>query len=226
MATTEHPGSFLTYSAGLQELLNICSQYGIDYDIQYNAKKSNIMIVRCKQDKKAVFPAFTLSNNTLEVRSEIKYLGHCISDDLTDDKDILRQRSKLYAQANTLVRKFHMCSTDVKVSLFNAFCTPMYTAHLWCNYRMSSMQKLKVAYNDAFRLLLRVPRWHSASQLFVKHRVPTCEALLRNLMYRFTCRLVKSTNKIIFDLTDPLVCSHRLTSDLWRHWRLSLFRTA
>ena len=43
-------------SAGLQQLLRVCSQYGIDFDIKYNAKKSIILIVRSREDSKLVFP--------------------------------------------------------------------------------------------------------------------------------------------------------------------------
>ena len=53
------------YSAGLQQLLRICSQYGIDFDIKYNVKKSNIMIVRSREDRKFVFPDFFLSDIAL-----------------------------------------------------------------------------------------------------------------------------------------------------------------
>jgi len=38
--------------------------------------------------------------------------------------------------------------------LFKAYCTTIYTAHLWSSYKKSSMQKLQVAYNDAMRILL------------------------------------------------------------------------
>ncbi len=37
---------FCPYSAGLQHLLRVSSQYGLDFNIKYNAKKSNIMIIR------------------------------------------------------------------------------------------------------------------------------------------------------------------------------------
>ena len=122
------------------------------------------------------------------------------------------------------MRKFHKCSSPVvKVSLFKAFCTPMYTAHLWCNYKTNSMHKLKVAYNDALRLLMRVPRWHSASQLFVNLGVPTCQALLRNLMYKFMCRIDKSVNSIVVMLINPVISSSRFSSMLWRHWRDCLY---
>ena len=78
-----------------------------------------------------------------------------------------------------------------------------------------------MAYNDAMRLLLRVPRWHSASQLFVSSNVPTCQALLRKLMFNFMCRLDLSENSIIIALTNPMM-GYRFTSRLRKHWHDSL----
>uniref|UniRef100_A0A8C1PP13 Reverse transcriptase domain-containing protein n=1 Tax=Cyprinus carpio TaxID=7962 RepID=A0A8C1PP13_CYPCA len=211
------------YSVGLQQMLKVCSQYGFDYDIKYNTKKSHIMVVRSNEDNKSTFPTFYLSDSPLAVCEEVKYLGHVISNDWTDDKDLYRQRCKIYAQANMLIRKFYMCSNSVKCSLFRTYITPLYTAQLWSNYKKKSMQRLKVAYNDAMRLLLRVPRWHSASHLFVSNRVPTCEALLRQLMFGFMCRLDNSVNHIIEALVSPLKSCYRYTSRLRRHWCNSLY---
>ncbi len=89
-----------------------------------------------------------------------------------DDMDINRQCCKLYAQGNMLIRKFDMCTADVKVELFKTFCTPLFTAQTWWNYRLYSIRKLNVAYNDIMRLLLHLPRYHSASQLFANIGVP------------------------------------------------------
>ncbi len=61
---------------------------------------------------------------------------------MADDEDIERQHRMMYMQANILLRKFSFCSDEVKVTLFKEYCTPLYTAHLWCNYRASSLQKL------------------------------------------------------------------------------------
>ena len=126
------------YSAGLQQLLQVCSSYGIQYDIKFNPKKSVIMIVKTKEDQKLTFPSFSLSDCTLQVVRKVRYLGHIITDDQCDDDDVQRQCCKLYAQANMLARKFHMCTEDVKVSLFRAYCTPFYTAQLWCKYRQQN----------------------------------------------------------------------------------------
>ena len=191
------------YSAGLQKLLRVCTEYGVQYDIKFNPKKSVVMIARTKEDQKRKFPSFCLSEQSLNVVTKIKYLGHIIRDDLCDDDDVQRQCCKLYAQANMIARKFHMCSKDVKIALFRAYCTPLYTAHLWCNYSKGKMNKIKVAYNDALRIFLKYPRWESASHLFVSSNVPTFNALLRNFIYKFICRLYRSKNGIIMSLTDP-----------------------
>ncbi len=55
------------------------------------------MIIKVKDDRKLSF---------LNVCSVAKYLGHFCTDDLSDDKVIVRQCRKLYARGNTLVRKF------------------------------------------------------------------------------------------------------------------------
>ena len=136
---------------------------------------------------------------------------------------LYRQRRKLYAQANMLCRKFSMCSVPVKISLFRAYCTPLYTAHLWCRYKQGSIRKLTVAYNDSMRQMLRAPRSSSASHMFVSVRVPTCSAVLRNLMYTFMCRASESENDLIAVLVNPVRSSVRFSSRLWNHWRTCLY---
>ena len=141
------------------------------------------MICKTKDDQKLTFPSFSLAGEGLEVVKKFK--GHIIRDDLCDDDDVQRQCCKLYGQANMLARKFHMCTDNVKIALFKTYCTPLYTAHLWCRYTSAKMKKLQVAYNDAFRIFLKLPRWTSASEMFVTSNVSTFHAVLRNFMFKF-----------------------------------------
>ena len=60
-----------------------------------------------------------------------KYLGHYITDYLSDDEDINRQRRTLFVQGYIILRKFNMCSLGVKLTLFRTYCSPMYTAQLF-----------------------------------------------------------------------------------------------
>ena len=64
------------YSAGLQQLLGVCSKYGMMFDIKFNSKKSVVMISRVKDDQKLTFPSFLLAGEVLEVVNKFKYLGH------------------------------------------------------------------------------------------------------------------------------------------------------
>ena len=78
---------------------------------------------------------------------------------MSDDDDIFRQCRTLYAQANMFVRKCNMCSDNLKMSLddvFRAYCTPLYTDPF--GVKKSSMQRLQVAHNDCFSILLKKPR--------------------------------------------------------------------
>ena len=73
-------------------------------------------------------PNFVLNNVLLTRVTKYKYLGHCISDNLSDDDDMARQYRQIYAQGNALVlRKLFMCTESVKITLFISFCTSLYT---------------------------------------------------------------------------------------------------
>ncbi len=122
-----------------------------------------------------------------------------------------------------LARKFYMCTVDVKIAHFRAYCTSFYTSHLWCSYSKAKMKKLQVAFNDALRILLKFPSWMSASQLFVSSDVPTLHAVLRNYMYSFMCRLRDSRNTIIIALNDPTLSDTRYSYLFWKHWNSSLY---
>ena len=181
------------------------------------------MISRTREDQKSTFPSFSLAGETLDVVKKFKYLGHIINEDLCDDDDVQRQCSKLYGQANMLARKFHMCTNNVKIALFKTYCTPLYTAQLWCNFSKVKMKKLQVAYNDAFRIFLKRPRWTSASEMFVTSNVPTFHAVLRNFMFKFMSRLIESKNVLIIALTDVTRSDTRYSSSLWKHRRKCLY---
>ena len=130
-------------------------------------------------------PNFLLNNVLLTRVTKYKYLGHCISDDLSDDDDMARQYRQIYAQGNALLRKFFMCTESVKITLFRSFCTSLYTCELWCQYRSESLRKLCVAYNNVFRFLCREPRNCSASHMFVSRGLPTCNMLIRKSILCF-----------------------------------------
>jgi len=114
--------------------------------------------------------------------------------ELSDDKDIQRQLRYQYCAANKLRTSFSRCSNAVKNVLFRSFCTPMCSSQLWCNFRKSCMQRLRVACNFGCRALYNLPWRASVNNHQVQCNIPTFEALLRKYTYLFLERFRKSNN--------------------------------
>ena len=94
---------------------------------------------------------------------KVKYLGYFITEDLSDDADIVRQTRVLCCQGNMILRKFHMCSAEVKQELFRAHCTSMYCSHLWWNFRKGTMTKFVTCYHNLLKRSLGLSKFESTS---------------------------------------------------------------
>ena len=105
---------------------------------------------------------------------------------------------------------FSKCSDLVKVEHFKSYCTSLYCSHLWTTYRKSIYSKIRVAYNNVFRKLLKLPPRSSASLMFASHNVFNFEALIRSKVFSFVERLEKSGNIIMETLINNYTCKYVL----------------
>ena len=121
--------------AGLRKLTDCCAEYGNMFDITYNANKSICMVI--DNNPRGNIHPVVINNQTLPHTEKCKYLDHIINNNLTDDDDIARQKRCIYTQANVLARKFHLCSSSIKTTLFNS----MYTSNLWCNLKKTESER-------------------------------------------------------------------------------------
>ena len=164
-------------------------------------------------------PTFTLQGDALEYVTSFKYLGFLLCSDLKDDIDIRRRTMNMYAIGNMIIRKFKKCNLTCKYLMFKTYCSSVYCSALWDNYRVGSLSKLKVAHNDILRSLLGVPRYTSASALFVNNRLDNLEVILRKSMYSLMSRLRGSGNRLVGALLRSEALTH---SRLWHHWTVAL----
>ena len=97
-------------------------------------------------------------------------------------------------------------------------CRPV--GHLWWNYTAESFHKLKVAFNNAFRMMHNLPTYCNASEMFTLTRVAACKAVIRNLVHRFMMILTIFKYLLVCSiLSSDLVCSSRIR----RHWARLLY---
>ena len=74
--------------AALQTLLGMCRPYAGPHDIVHNTTKIICMVVRPKESQCRFSTRVRLGNEELSLVEEFRYLGHVMSADCRDDKDI------------------------------------------------------------------------------------------------------------------------------------------
>ena len=133
-----------------------------------------------------------LGEAPLAVTNSYKYLGHIITDNLSDEADLEYKERGLYRRCNALLRTFHCCSEEVKNKLFTCYCS-----NVWVKFRKSCMRHFIVSYNNAFRIWHCLPMRCSASGMFASSGVNSCQTLIRRSVYSLQCRLHASLNSIV-----------------------------
>ncbi|XP_063536187.1 uncharacterized protein LOC134745969 [Cydia strobilella] len=197
---------------GLRLLIERCESYALTHNLKYNVSKSEYMVFKAGSKCPSHVPPIRLNGVELKRVSSFKYLGHLVTDDFRDDADIERERRALAVRANMIARRFSRCTAQVKLTLFRAFCTSLYTCSLWTRYTQRAFNAMRVQYNDAFRVLLRLPRYCSASGMFADAHVDGFHATLRKRCAATLRRVRDSRHSLLTVVAD------RWDSGLIRHW--------
>ena len=135
---------------GLQDLLNVCNNYAVEHDITFNCSKSVGVLFLPKYLSLSNVPKVFFCNNVVKFKNNVKYLGVFLNNNFKDDDNICQQVCYLYGKAYQLKATFSKCFRTIKNILFNYHCTSFYASHLWSKYLCSSLNHLRVAYNDSF----------------------------------------------------------------------------
>ena len=92
-------------------------------------------------------------------------------------------------RSNKIICMFYFCTIDVnvKLELLGVFCTSFYYCYLWTGYKKSTINKLRVAFNNAYRQILDLPWRCSASGMYATYN--NLEAIVRKQTFGFIGRL-------------------------------------
>ena len=201
---------------GLQNLIDICVEFGKIFDLKFNLNKSKCMVFSSNYKIKEQF--VYMKDKRLEIVENYEYLGVNINCQLKDDIEIENIYRKLCCKANVINRKFSKCSISVKNELFRAYCTNIYCVGLLAKYKKCSFSKLRICYNNSFRIIHRYPRWCSASEMFTYNNVMSFNEVLRASQWRDLCAALESSNSLV-----KATISIR-SSLLWQAYETNLFR--
>ena len=59
------------------------------------------------------------------------------------------------------------------VFLFKSYCSDLYCSISWHDCSKTALTNLRIAYNNSLRKLLGIPKYNSASEMFVYLNIPS-----------------------------------------------------
>lgn len=203
----------------LKKLLVICEQFASSHDLTFNARKT-VCQCFCGWEYDETRPLIRFGGNILQWQECARYLGYDMNCRDRDSDEILRRRRELYTKANLLASYFMRCSESVKRVLFKTFFSSVYCMSLWSPVRKGVLEKVRVAYNDACRIIFMIGRRESATKMFANLRLNDFTAVRRRAAYSLFNRCVNSENSIIKNIINSEIF---LTSSIYKNWMQLLY---
>ena len=156
-----------------------------------------------------------LGNEELSFVKEFRYLGHAMTADCRDDKDIKKQFRRQNAVGYMLIGKFSFAPIEAKIQLFKSCCYPIYGCALWRYSFQNSIRKFTVSYSDTFKRLINVHRSTSSSMAFAINAIDHINVVLRKSAYSLMSRVVTSPNSIVTAIVNSDAYHHSPLMDKW-----------
>jgi len=201
----------------LQQMINLCHEYAREHNICFNEKKTVCMRFGCSNAKLLGFPNVSLYNKTLHWVDNFCYLGYNMSSSFKyyDYSEIDKRCHTMRVRANMLASRFSKVSEDVKKLLFKTYFSSIYCSSLWIPQTQKCLQKIRVTFNDCFRIIFKVKGPHSISNEFVRRGICNFEARRRICCFSLIKRVLFPKNEIVLDIVN---CTTFYRTVLYQEW--------
>ena len=141
---------------GLQEMLKICELYANNYDIIFNAKKSQLLYFGCNS---SIIP--DTANLVMQNGQSIQYVNKCsyLGNELCPtNKNVLPLNAvnDLNCRLNNLLADFSHCDSKTLSVLFRTYCMNVYGSQIWA-FNKTYLNKFYVAWRKAIRRIWKLP---------------------------------------------------------------------
>ena len=146
----------------MQQLLNICQEFGIDWCLTYNPTKTSVLIF----GKSISHEPLYLNNMPIATVNSYKYLGVNLAAGKRFDTPVRKPLMSFYCSTNTILNVLNKPSETVLMKLLYSNCVPVLT--YGCEVKRHSgrdMTSLDVALNDCIRKIFGYNRWESTREL-------------------------------------------------------------
>ena len=138
-------------------MLATCFLYADSHSLIFNASKSQLIRFSCCPVSTNESAEFSFCCQKLSYCKSVTHLGHILSDNLSDNLDIIAIKKVMCKKENHMLSFLRPCDLVTKTKLMHSFCRSLYGASLW---KASSLElwSLEIAYTNILRKIWRLPR--------------------------------------------------------------------
>jgi hypothetical protein len=202
--------------SAMRQLLGICESYAREFSIKFNTNKSKCLIFRRDCKISSVIPSFVIDENPIEVVKQWPHLGHIISSTDGDHPEIMRGRTALIRQINSVICFFNKLDCTTKIKLLKAYCYSFYGCELW-SLEDRNIDSICVALRQGLRRVWGLPNNAHCDLLMCLSR---CNRLVDDLItrqFRFINSCLKSDCSILNFVAKQGIFTQRMYSSIGRN---------
>jgi len=136
---------------GLKQLLKVCEEFSSDYDLEFNASKSKMIVFNGSDD----FVPLKMKDVVIPITLREKHLGNLIGNNSSAFR-IAKAVNELHISFNKLFSEFSCLDVDTRYFLFKTYCHTFYGCQL-LDFSSKSINDIFVAWRKCIRKLLGLP---------------------------------------------------------------------
>ncbi len=217
-------------------MVTICEEFGEEYSVGYNAKKTVCIKFSRVNDRNHHRPTIRLNGMVLEWSDCVKDLGNYIKSDLTESEEIRHKQGDFIGRVNGLLMRYKDAKPEVLMQLLSSYCTHLYGSQAW-QLSDKSILRMVTTWNRAVRKIWNLPPdshtiylcglnngqhvWDTIIRRFCK--MYECMKNSKNDKLVYLVRMAQMDRRCILEKNVSFICKKRHISrnDLWNDWKKS-----
>jgi hypothetical protein len=194
-------------ATGLQSMVDMCEQYGVEYGMQYNVKKTVCTLFT--RQRRIQKPQIMLSGKALQWVECVKHLGNFVSHDLSETEEISKKKCDLIGRVNAIVGGLTGVNMKSHLKILQSQCS-FYGAQAW-HLRDSSVRSFHSTFNRCIRRIMNLPYATHTRFLPELSGLPHSKDSIANRMMKLYITMWKSSNEhVSFIAKRGRSCAHSI----------------
>ena len=141
---------------GLQKLLQICEDFGNEYSVKYNAKKTVCICYGISDSSVCDIRRLRINGTHIIWQTRVKYLGNIHVSDMSDNYDIDYKKGVYISAVNKVNHQFSLAPSRVKAFLLQTYCSAWYGSQTW-PLHTAAVKRFNTQWNKAVRKTMNIP---------------------------------------------------------------------